>query len=273
MNTTAIIDSIARRSAAKEEEGDYRQDGLLYCGHCGTPKQCRLAIGNQSRIVGCMCACQTRRYDAEERAEKDRQERIRVRQLRSEGIQDRQLERCVFETAEETENIRRCKRYVERWDEARQENTGLLFYGEPDGGKTFAAACIANALMAQGIPVMVTSLPRIINAGWDKSEIIAQLHRYPMMVLDDLGVERNSGYSLETVYTVIDERKKSGKPLIVTTNLTLKEIKEPRSMEYRRIYSRVLEMCVPVYFPGQSYRKREAARKMGLVREIFGGRE
>ena len=94
-----------------------------------------------------------------------------------------------------------------------------------------------------------------------------------MMVLDDLGVERNSGYSLETVYTVIDERKKSGKPLIVTTNLTLQEIKEPRSMEYRRIYSRVLEMCVPVYFPGQSYRKREAARKMGLVREIFGGRE
>lgn len=271
MNMDAIIDRIAIRSSAKEEAGDYRKDGLLYCGRCKTPKQCRLEIGGKIRVVGCMCACQSRNYAAEERAEKAQQDRIRVRQLRSEGIQDRQLERCVFEAAEETENIRRCKQYVKHWEEVRKENAGLLFYGEPDGGKTFAAACIANALIERGVSVMLTSLPRIINAGWDKSEIISQLHRYTMMVLDDLGVERESGYAMETVYTVVDERKKSGLPLIVTTNLSLQELKNPKTTDHRRIYSRVLEMCVPVYFPGKGYRKKAAAHKLSLAREIFGG--
>lgn len=273
MNTNAIVAAIAAKSAAKEEPGDYRQDGLLYCGHCRTPKQCRLKIGEQTRVVGCMCACQTREYEALREAERDRQERIRLRQLRAECVQDRQLELCVFEAAQENENISRCRAYVDRWPEMLDANAGLLFYGETGGGKTFAAACIANALLAKGVPVMVTSLPRIINAGWDKSEIISNLHRYHLLVLDDLGAERDSEYALETVYTVIDERYKSNKPLVVTTNLSLQEIKSPKNMAYQRIYSRVLEMCVPVFFKPQGYRQEAAADKLALAREIFGGQK
>lgn len=273
MNTNAIVASIAARSAAKEEPGDYRQDGLLYCGHCRTPKQCRLKIGEQTRVVGCMCACQNRQYEAEQAAEKDRKERIRLRRLRAECVQDRKLDACRFEAADDNENIRRCRAYVERWVEVKASNAGLLFYGDTGGGKTFAAACIANALIDRGIPVMVTSLPRIINAGWDKGEIIAGLHRYPLLMLDDLGVERDSEYAMEIVYTVIDERYKAGKPLIVTTNLSLQELKAPKSMAHQRIYSRVLEMCVPVFFPPKSYRKSAAADKLALARRIFGGGE
>lgn len=273
MNTSVIVDAIAAKSAAKEEPGDYRKDGLLYCGHCRTPKQCRLKIGEQTRVVGCMCACQTRQYEAEREAERDRKERLRLRRLRAECIQDRKLDACRFESADDSENIRRCRSYVNHWTEMRSSNAGLIFYGDTGGGKTFAAACIANALIDQGVPVMVTSLPRIINAGWDKGEIIAGLHKYPLLLLDDLGAERDSEYALETVYTVIDERYKAGKPLIVTTNLSLRELKEPKSMTHQRIYSRVLEMCVPVYFPPKGYRKSAAADKMALAREIFGGAE
>ena len=68
----AIVDSLARKSAAKREPGDYTQDGLLYCGHCGTPKQCRISFGAGVRIVGCQCACQIRRFEAERQAERDR---------------------------------------------------------------------------------------------------------------------------------------------------------------------------------------------------------
>lgn len=270
MNMNQIIGAIAARSTAKEEPGDYRKDGLLYCGHCRTPKECRLKIGDGSRVVGCMCACQNRQYEAEQAAERDRKERIRLRRLRSECIQDRKLDACRFDAADDSENIGRCRAYVDHWPEMRASNAGLLFYGDTGGGKTFAAACIANALIDQGVPVMVTSLPRIINAGWDKGEIIASLHRYPLLMLDDLGVERESEYAMETVYTVIDERYKAGKPLIVTTNLSLQELKAPKDMAHQRIYSRVLEMCVPVYFPPQSYRKDAMADKLALAREIFG---
>jgi DNA replication protein DnaC len=198
-------------------------------------------------------------------ADKEAQERIRLSHLRAECVQDRQLANCVFASAEESVNILRCQYYVEHWEKMQNQNLGLLFWGEVGGGKTYAAACIANALLDRGVPVMVTSLPKIINSGWDKGEIISQLHRYPLMVLDDLGVERNSEYSLETVYTVLDERRKAQKPLIITTNLTLKEMRAPMDRAHDRIYSRVFEMCVPIHFPPQNYRAQTAAAKMGQL--------
>lgn len=269
MNANVIVDAIVAKSAVKEGPGDYRQDGLLYCGRCHTPKQYRLKIGDHVRVVGCMCSCQTMEYMALREAEQNQQERLRVRQLRAECVQDHQLENCVFASAEESVNILRCQYYVEHWEKMQDQNLGLLFWGEVGGGKTYAAACIANALLDRGVPVMVTSLPKIINSGWDKGKIISQLHRYPLMVLDDLGVERNSEYSLETVYTVLDERRKAQKPLIITTNLTLKEMHAPMDRAHDRIYSRVFEMCVPVYFPPQNYRAQTADAKMNLLKDML----
>ena len=59
MDFTAIIGQIAQRSAQREQPGDYRQDGLLYCGRCHTPKECRITISGQAMQVGCMCRCQS----------------------------------------------------------------------------------------------------------------------------------------------------------------------------------------------------------------------
>ena len=49
----------------------------------------------------------------------------------------------------------------------------------------------------------------------------------PLLILDDFGMERGTEYGLEQVYSVIDSRYRSGKPLIVTTNLTLDDLPEP----------------------------------------------
>ena len=151
------------------------------------------------------------------------------------------------------------------------QNTGLLLWGNTGNGKTYAAACIANSLIDLGIPTMITSFPRILNAWYDKQEIIAQVRYYPLLIIDDLGAERNSDYALETVYAVIDERYKAKKPLIVTTNLTLEEICKPKNMDYQRIYDRVLEMCVPVVFQGQSIRRQTANEKLKKAKEILDG--
>ena len=59
----------------------------------------------------------------------------------------------------------------------------------------------------------------------DKTEYINALASYQLLINDDLGVERNSEYALGTVFSVIDRRVRSGRPLIITTNLPLKEIK------------------------------------------------
>lgn len=272
MDFSEILNQIARRSAQREQPGDYRVDGLLYCGRCQTPKECRITVSGQVMQVGCMCRCQSDEWEKEQADEKKRMEAVRIKQLRSECIQDRRLIDCRFEVADDSENIRRCRRYVEAWERVRREGAGMVFCGPPGGGKTFAAACIANALLDKGVPVMVTSFPKILSAGFDeRAEIIGQLNRYPLLVLDDLGVERESPYALEQVYTVIDERVKSGKTMIVTTNLALQDIKNPHDMERSRIYSRILAAAVPVFFKSADYRRKAGEHQASLLEEIFGG--
>lgn len=266
-----FLNALVKANEARKEPGDYIQDGLLYCGHCETPKQCRVSFGAEDRIVGCQCACASRRYEAECQAAKDRELRLRIEQMRSDGVRDRLVSACRFETAQETPELKKCRRYVEQWPEMLRANSGLLFWGNTGNGKTYAAACIANALIDRGIPAMVTSFPSILASDWEtRAEITAQLNCYKLLVLDDLGAERGSDYALETVYRVVDERYKSRLPLIVTTNLTLEDLCKPKNMDYQRIYDRVLEMCVPVVFEGSSIRRQRANDNLRRAREVLG---
>lgn len=271
MNVDALIDSIAKKAEPVRDLVDYEKDGLLYCGHCNTPKQCRIPIGGSARLVGCQCACAAREYEAEKKARADREKRLRIETLRADGIRDKSLTACRFDKATMSDEIVKCKRYADAWDDMRRENSGLLLWGNTGNGKTFAAACIANELIDRGIPAMITSFPRILNAGYDKQEIIEQVRYYPLLVIDDLGAERSSEYAMETVYTVIDERYKAKKPLIVTTNLTLDELCKPKNMDYQRIYDRVIEMCTPLVFKGDNLRRDKANKRLRYVKSVLEG--
>ena len=129
-------------------------------------------------------------------------------------------------------------------------------------GKSFFAGCIANALLEQGERVMMTNFSRILNEMTsyqaDKNQIIQNLVDYPLLIIDDLGIERNSEFALEQVYNVIDSRYCKMLPLIVTTNLGLNEMKSTDlDTAHQRIYSRILEMCVPIYCGGEDVYKRQ----------------
>ena len=54
-----------------------------------------------------------------------------------------------------------------------------------------------------------------------------------------MGVEK----ATQTAYNIVDDIYRKAIPLIVTTNLSPAELKNPDSLEKDRIYSRVLEMC------------------------------
>lgn len=267
-----FIGILAAKAAAASpvRDGDYEQDGLLYCGHCGTPKQCRISFGAEIQVFPCQCACAERRYLSERQAEESRQQRMRIDNLRADGVRDKSLAACRFDGAEETPELEKCRRYAENWETAKAQGIGLLLWGSTGNGKTYAAACIANSLIDRGVPAMITSFPRIIGAKFeDRPQIMEAIRRYPLLVLDDLGVERATDFALETVYSVVDERYKTSMPLIVTTNLTLAEMKEAQSMSQQRIYERILEMCTPIAFRGKSRRLAIAEERKEIARQIL----
>lgn len=167
--------------------------------------------------------------------------------------------------------------YADNWEAMRDENIGYLFWGSVGTGKSYLAACIANALMEQEIPVRMTNFAAVLNdlnsRIEGRNEYISRLCRYPLLIIDDFGMERSTEYGLEQVYNVIDSRCRSGKPLIVTTNLSLAELQNPQDTPHARIYDRLLEMCCPVCVSGENFRRENAAQKMDKLKTLMEGKE
>lgn len=131
-----------------------------------------------------------------------------------------------------------------------------------------------NALLDKGIPVLMTNFSRILNTltgmySDDRNQFIDSFNKYSLLIIDDLGIERSSEFALEQVFNVIDSRYRSKKPLIVTTNLTLDELKHSKDLARARIYDRVLERCVPLKINNQNIRELNAAANMQEVRKIL----
>ena len=163
--------------------------------------------------------------------------------------------------------------YVERWEQMKEGNHGLLLWGKVGTGKSYFAGCIANALMEQEIPVRMTNFALILNdlaASFEgRNEYIDRLCRYPLLIIDDFGMERGTEYGLEQVYNVIDSRYRSGKPLIVTTNHTPDMLENPQDTAHARIYDRLIEMCSPVCFTAKNFRKEAAKAKLDRLKELL----
>ena len=75
---------------------------------------------------------------------------------------------------------------------------------------------------------------------------------------------------VNSLYNIVDSRYRSRKPLIVTTNLTLDEIRHPQDTPHTRIYDRLLEMCIPISCIGMSFRKETAQEKLERLKLLIG---
>lgn len=250
------------------------EDGLIYCGKCHTPVQCRITFEGRERIMPCICKCQKEEREWQEQRMKEEEQLLYVRRLKAAGIQERHLQDWTFASATDTPSVQMAKRYTENWKKVKAENLGLLLWGDVGTGKSFLAACIANALLEKGVPVLMTNFSKILNQmgamySDERYRYIASFNRFSLLIIDDLGIERNTEYALEQVYAVVDERYKEGLPLIITTNLTISQLRNPEDVAHARIYSRILEMCTPVHVPGLDRRTAIGKSKQELVKEVL----
>lgn len=278
---TNLIENMYREASRDShfEEGDYRnEDGLLMCGKCHTPKQCRFTAtwDGKEKTPYTPCDCERERRDAEKQARQMQNLRIEVNRLRKLGFPDGEMANWTFAhddgTDPRTTSIAR--KYVDNFPEMKKRGKGLLLYGTVGTGKTHAAACIANELINQGRPCLVTNFARITNTlqgMFDgKQRYLDDFNRLDLLVIDDLAAERDTAYMNEMIFNIIDARYRSGKPLIVTSNLTKTDLMAPGSIERQRIYSRLLEMCVPVEVKGTDRRQKKLSKDSADMSRLLG---
>lgn len=258
------------------------EEGYLCCGNCRTRKQFPISTWplldgtgrSERRLVSILCRCQQERNEKEAAERKEREHREFVSRLKGVCFTSPAKKQHTFENAAmiPPQILEVAKAYVEGWLEMKKANTGFLFWGDCGTGKSYTAACIANALMEQEVSVLMRNMGDLLNMSWENREALCRdIARYDLVIFDDLGMERNSEFGLETVFRVINARYESGKPTIVTTNLSLQELKFPQDLAHKRIYGRVLEMCIPVQFAGPNVRPAIQQKKMNVFKRICKG--
>lgn len=154
--------------------------------------------------------------------------------------------------------------------------SGAYFYGEVGTGKTFLAAIIAQDFLRAGKTVLFAKVADLLTSfyeiyrGNDKTSeqnLLRELYEVDLLVLDDFGLEKSTQYLGTTLCKILDARyNRTGITTLITSNYTLKDIRsrlnapsdadnETPCLNGSRIYDRLIEICKPINFKGESRRR------------------
>jgi len=278
MDFVKTLSDISDNSNIKHADGDYEgENGLLYCGKCNSPKQCEIRLNGRVLRPYCLCECEAKAVKLQEDSEKAENLKEEIERTRKSGFPDPELMQWTFaiddRANEKASDI--SLRYCTHFLSMKEKGKGILYLGNCGTGKTFLAACIANELINQGFSVLMTNFSRLVNIIFGlregKQNYIDSLNSYDLLIIDDLGVERQSEYVAEIVQNIVDSRYRAGLPLIITTNLTPKDFSaESSDIAKSRLYSRISEMCLPVVVSGADRRKKNSAACDSELKKLLG---
>lgn len=253
-------------------------EGIRHCKICGKPLEIRRDVFGETRLLPVMCDCE--REVEEKRKEMAHLAALADARKKCFGGDAVRLStaRIAYAELAHPKEAGIIRRYVEKFRELYAIQQGLLIYGPNGTGKSYIAAALCNALIDGGHEAYFTTFSRIekeAGAGTreDRKEYLDSLNDYSLLVLDDLGAERTSEYMQELVFNVIDTRYGSGKPMIITTNLTMPELKNPQTAQQSRIYDRILQICYPVQIGGESIRRKDTRERYFKTKELLEGEE
>jgi DNA replication protein DnaC len=251
----------------------------MICQTCKEPQQKEIAILGVKRIVPVLCKCKKDKLDQQEKESQARERQDKLKQLFTNSLMDSKFSIETFENWDFNKGDKKTYnlgiKYCERFQEAKKEGLGFLFYGTPGNGKTFLSNCIANRLLNQMHPIICTSINALLErirktySKWGQEgedTILNALSIADLLIIDDLGTEQDTEWSRSRIYNIIDNRYRNGLPLIVSTNKSLEQLK---NMYHERTVDRLKEICTPIENNNKSIRTEQAKQKTNLLREIL----
>lgn len=153
-----------------------------------------------------------------------------------------------------------CWDYIERFGE---EKGNILFTGKAGRGKTFLSSCIAKELMDRRFSVVYLSAVDMFDFlskykfDYDPSEEVQEMNQYildcDLLIIDDLGTEMVTQFTVSALYSVINDRMMAHKPVILSTNLSPEELRTRYSAQ---IASRILGTYQVLQFLGNDIRMK-----------------
>ena len=255
------------------------------CTYCGATLY-HAGVKFGGRVFWCAdpdpCTCQQAVSQQEqEKAEKEtakkaeEQRRFEAKQARligQSGLSKRFLRRtfATFQvTPENHKAYRTCRKYADTFGNLDADKNSLMLAGGCGTGKTHLAAAIANALLAKMVPVVFTT-PNDLSAavrssfdtGKDEAAVVRLYQDAPLLVLDDLGKDQPTQWSVALLYRIINARYENDAPVVVTTNYDAAGLVKRLTptggddVTGRAIVDRLTEMCYYLPMTGKSHRQQ-----------------
>lgn len=244
--------------------------GLKRCKKCDCAVEMILSSQYRKDIkVGCMCKCELDEQEEESKILRRRQ----IETNRSHCFGASKLINARFDDNDVIDA--KCWNYASEYGYYLAAGIGLLLHGKVGAGKSYLAACIANELIDQGYLVKYSTLTAMANemnvTFGEKADYLYKLNRYDLIIIDDFGTERNTEFMNEQAYSIINARYESGKPMVITTNLSGEELNHPPTIDAARLFDRILEVCHPLEVKGTSRRRKSARDKYNEIESMLRG--
>lgn len=156
-----------------------------------------------------------------------------------------------------------CSNYAQRFGE-KEKITNLFMSGAPGLGKTFLSTCIAKVVSELGFSVVYDTAVSVFSrfedehfsrANVDTEELRADIARYmncDLLILDDLGTEMTTAFTISALYDLINTRIRTNKKTIISSNLTADDVRRRYSTQ---IASRLDGDYTLLRFIGRDIRK------------------
>lgn len=156
------------------------------------------------------------------------------------------------------DNLYECREYAKKFT---PHAINLLFYGSTGLGKTFLSTCIAEVVSARGFSVAYDTAINIIATyetikfgngdGAAAAERAARYERADLLIIDDMGTEMGTAFTVSALYNLINTRLMAKRPMIVNTNLLPEQFSDKYSPA---VASRLRGEFKPLHFVGDDIR-------------------
>lgn len=182
-----------------------------------------------------------------------------------EGSLEKQMESCNlgkrfqnrtfknFDRTKQTEAYDLCVKFAKRV--CNGETPSLILVGSVGTGKTHLAASIAHYCIEQGIVTKFGNITDIFQSLKDAfttdEDILSEIKTVPLLILDDLGKEKSTEWTQETIYSIVNYRYEHMLPMVITTNCTMAELQDRLGSA---TLSRLMEMSDYAEMNGKDYR-------------------
>lgn len=164
--------------------------------------------------------------------------------------------------------VNTCRNFVKNFN---SDYHNLFFYGTVGTGKSFLSGCVAKELIESGHSVIYFSSSSLFDFLSKNSfdyknrdelrEAYTDLYRCDLLIVDDLGTELTNQFVASQLFSLLNERHMGKKATVISTNLSLEELRNRYS---ERIFSRITsnyELCKLSGKDIRMYKKRLMNRK------------